>query len=143
MEGNAAIFFAKWEEASVGATRALSVAATMVALVAAIGCGGGDSSSSAPCTLNNVDGVVVKIEDATNGHDVCGANVTATDGAFVETLPSIPQAGATCIYSGVQERQGHYRIDVTADGYAPGFSFVDVAQGRCHVQQASVTVKVQ
>ena len=66
-----------------------------------VGCGG------TGCLGNAVQGLRVTVLEGPGGAAVCGATVTATDGAYSETLVAGP-SGGPCDYHGAIERTGVY-----------------------------------
>lgn len=58
--------------------------------------------------------VTVIVTNAANGQPVCDATVTATDGAYSETLRP---RGCTSYYDGVYGRIGTYVVRAARDGY--------------------------
>lgn len=100
------------------------------------------------CTPEAHNGLSVRVRTGT-GKAVCEALVTATDGQFKETLERRDAETATvqerseCVYSGLEERPGDYRVLVAAPGFRPAeLDHVVVARDECHVIPQSVTVVV-
>jgi hypothetical protein len=97
------------------------------------GCGGSG------CLLNAVPGLEVTVLDGAGGPVLCGATVTATDGAYSELLAASP-AGGPCYHYGATERPGTYSIEATFEGRTGAVSNVRVAQGECHVTKNEVSI---
>ena len=91
-----------------------------------VGCGG------TGCLGNAVQGLQVTVLDGPGGAAVCGATVTATDGAYSETLAASP-SGGPCYYSGAIERTGVYSLAAIFEGRTATTSNVTVGKDECHV----------
>ena len=96
------------------------------------GCGGSG------CKLNRFPGLDVTVVDDV-GEMVCGATVTATDGAYTETLTASP-AGGPCYFTGAWERPGVYTVQATFEGRTAVRPDVQVTDGECHVVPAIITI---
>jgi hypothetical protein len=115
----------------------------LLALFAA-GCGGsflGDEPRA--CTAIFDYGLTVSVIDSQSGAPLCGATVTATDGAYVETLQRVPIAtgAAGCgPLVGAGERAGTYSLVASEAGAQKTAPPVTVTKDACHVQGQSVTI---
>jgi hypothetical protein len=70
-----------------------------------------------------------------------GAVVTATEGAYSETLDGFPDF---LTFRGAGERPGIYSIAVNSPGYQPWtLPFVEVEDGECHVKTETVDARLQ
>jgi hypothetical protein len=100
------------------------------------------------CTPEARNGLSVTVRTG-DGKRVCEALVTVTDGQYKETLErrdaeasTIPER-SECVYSGLEERPGDYRVLVAAPGFRPAeLDHVVVVRDACHVIPRSVTVVV-
>ena len=120
--------------------------AWILAAAALAGCGGALPDESVACADVFVEGLQVTVVSASTGALICDAAVTATDGAYHETLqpshgPSSAPAPGPCDYIGAGERAGTYRVDAT-NGAATGAVEVVVTRDQCHVQTRSVTIRL-
>lgn len=99
------------------------------------------------CTANIVAGLNVTVRDSVTGIAAGrGAMVTAQDGAHSETLIFLGAVIPTdsLSFMGAYERAGTYRITVAKTGYqAWTRDGVRVLDGDCHVQPATVDVRLQ
>ena len=111
---------------------ALLAPAASVVVVPGCGCSGGGGAA--------LPGLRVEVEDGAGGPSVCGAMVTATDGAHSESLIPIEPAPGACAYVGAHERPGTYTIEVTSGSRSVTTSPVQVSAGDCHVSQVTVVV---
>jgi hypothetical protein len=59
-------------------------------------------------------GLTVTVTNAGNSQPICDATVTATDGAYSETLQVFG-----CTYVGAYERPGTYVVRAVREGFAP------------------------
>jgi len=85
-------------------------------------------------------GLNVQVVDASTGSDICGSQVVATDGSYIETLQETAW-DAGCLYSGATERAGTYGLDVSAMGYQSAHrDGVVVTADACHVQTVTVVI---
>jgi hypothetical protein len=109
---------------------ALLAPAASVVVVPGCGCSGGAAG---------LPGLLVWVDDGPGGPAVCGATVTARDGARSETLVPVELTPGDCYYVGAVERPGTYTIEVTSGGRSVTVMDVRVAAGDCHVRQASIT----
>ena len=91
-----------------------------------VGCGGKG------CLGNAVQGLRVTVLDGPGGAAVCGATVTASDGAYSETLAA-STPGGSCHYAGATERMGVYTLAATFEGRTATTSNVSVGSDECHV----------
>lgn len=67
-----------------------------------------------PCPPVALVGLTVTVTNAANGQPICDATVTATDGAYSETLRAFG-----CTYGGAYERPGTYVVRAVREGFAP------------------------
>ncbi|MDB4993322.1 MAG: hypothetical protein JWM74_754 [Myxococcaceae bacterium] len=94
------------------------------------------------CTEEARSGVGIHVVRASDGSDVCDADVVLRDGKWEEHLATVP--GGPCVYVGAYERPGTYRIEVTHASYIPAVvEGVVVTQARCHVISEGVTVPLE
>ena len=89
---------------------------------------------SVDCESVGHSAFAVRVQDAA-GEQVCDATVVAIDGDFSEEL-SISDSSGACVYYGVYERSGTYRIEAARDGATGVIDRVEVVRaGRCDVLQ--------
>jgi hypothetical protein len=109
--------------------------ASLTAFVACSGMLAGCSEKT--CNNRAYPGLDVTVVDA-GGTAVCGATVTATDGAYTETLRA--SVGSPCHYEGAVERTGVYTVTATFDGLTVTTPDVTVGHDECHVVTKIITV---
>lgn len=81
------------------------------------------------CTTELRWGLRISVTGADTGQPL-GATVVVRDGDYVEELMTVGT-----YHVGAGERPGTYRIDITAEGYAPKtIEGVDVDDSGCHVE---------
>jgi hypothetical protein len=97
--------------------------------LAFVGCSG--SQEQVMCTMEARSALAVVVVDSVTGAGLAASAVAiAREGTFADTL-----RGADSVASGVFERAGTYRVEVSASGYAPwSRDGVKVERDQCHVQ---------
>jgi hypothetical protein len=117
----------------------------LVVATAAVAWGCEDRVQS-PCTPNIVEGLAVLVVSEQTGEHVCDAVVTASEGAYSETLHPRSWAGiSSCLFMGASERNGTYRVRAEAAGFAPGTVSnvkVPLTEDGCHVQTVRTTIRL-
>lgn len=93
------------------------------------------------CTTEARAGLEVRVTNAQTGEGVCDAVVTATDGAYAETLIAVG-----CRYYGAYERPGIYTVRAERSGFdtgtVPGVQVV-LNSGPCrHVETAQLEIRL-
>ena len=95
------------------------------------------------CSLEARAGISLTVRDAATKKPVCDANVVFTEGDFRETAE--PFGSPDCIYHGVYERKGTYKIEVTHPTLKPatreGVKVEDEADG-CHVAVQKIEIEL-
>ena len=110
---------------------ALGMAVVAVALTPSCG------EEPAQCNTMAAAGVAVTVTDSMSSDPICDATVTASSGAYEESLGP---AGTACSYVGLWERPGTFAIEVAKTGYKSATRSVTVPQGECHVAQQNVAI---
>ncbi len=87
------------------------------------------------CTAELRWGLSVQVTGADTGQPIA-ATVVARDGDYVEELMVVGDR-----HVGAGERAGTYRLEISAEGYAPRVvDDVEVDDGGCHVETERLTV---
>lgn len=83
------------------------------------------------CTMEARPALAIVVVDSLSGAGLAASAVAiAREGAFAETL-----RGADSLVSGVHERAGTYRVELSAPGYVDwSRDGVTAARDQCHVQ---------
>lgn len=122
------------------ALRALVASCAGALLLAACG------SFPGVCTRNLVLALSVRVTDARTDAGICDAGVVVSEGTFSEQLEAEDPNPATCVYVGVAERSGTYRIVVQHPDYMTA-TVDDVVVSKnangCHVMPETRTVALQ
>jgi hypothetical protein len=127
-----AIVTADRDRTGSGSFRFAAAAGLLVALVASA------CNETHVCPAVAVVGLIVTVDDAATGAPVCDATVTATDGAYSETLSAFT-AGA-CTYQGARERAGTYSITAVQGSRTATVDGVTVVSDGCNVVTRQVTI---
>ena len=101
-------------------------------------------SSAQECTAIATWSFRVRVTDSKTGASICDATLIASDGSKDTTLTSV--GGADCLYVGVTEQLGTFRVTATKAGYQTGMTSIVVDQSDgCHVvtQDGGVTLEPQ
>jgi hypothetical protein len=113
--------------------------ASVAAALALAGCN--QERDGVACAAYAAAGLAVTVTNADSGQPICDATVTATDGAYRETLFAV-----SCTYTGAYERAGTYVVRAARDGFTPkevGSVQVVMGGGDCpHVQERRVAVSL-
>ncbi|HEY0464935.1 MAG TPA: hypothetical protein VGC79_12025, partial [Polyangiaceae bacterium] len=106
---------------------------------------GGLGLASLPgCTSKTCNDVFVwslriRVNDSVTGSAICDATVTATKGTTQTTL--MQAGGPDCLYVGIGEELGTFRVSVSKAGYEPASTTVTVdEEDECHVVPKDATV---
>jgi len=97
------------------------------------------SDGDVVCTLEARPAIAVVVLDSITGAGLAAnAKAVAREGAFADTL-----RGIDSLVSGVHERAGTYRVEVSIPGYRDWIrEGVRVEQDQCHVQTARLRALV-
>jgi hypothetical protein len=106
----------------------------------AAGCG--DTTGPGICTAQYVYGLNVEVRDALSHEPAAdGATITASDGAYVDTLRVMPDG---LLALGAGERAGVYTLTIRKPGYQVWESIgIRVDRDRCHVHPVVVQAGIQ
>jgi hypothetical protein len=108
-----------------------------VAATALLSLCAGCSGAVTECSALYAYGLAVTVIDEATGAPICTATVTASDGAYHETLRleqlGAPDGGVECLYPGAGERAGTYDVAAQVDGRQKTVTGVAVSHDDCHV----------
>jgi hypothetical protein len=109
-------------------------------ILCAAGCG--DTTGPGICTAQYVYGLNVEVRDALSHEPAAaGAMITASDGAYVDTLRVMPDG---LLALGAGERAGVYTLTIRKPGYQVWESIgIRVDRDRCHVHPVVLQVGIQ
>jgi hypothetical protein len=111
------------------------VVPTLLLAYAAMACTKKPAEEQVMCTMEARSALAIVVVDSATGAGLASAAMAVvTEGAFTDTL-----RGVDSLLSGVHERAGTYRVEVTAPGYQPWMrEGVLVTRDVCHVQTVSL-----
>jgi len=104
-------------------------------------CTGLPGQGGQTCTTEARSGITLTVKHATTNADICDATAVVREGSFSETLQNL--GGSPCTYSGIFERAGTYRIEVSHPGFNTATEDnVTVTAGECHVNTVVKTMQL-
>jgi hypothetical protein len=111
------------------------------AFLAAFVCAATQLSCGDDCSAEARDGLKLRIEGVLAGG--CLAHVVAQDGSYIETMMGQAVSESECDYGAANERAGTYTVTVTAPGFKPATTVVEVPANACHVFTQTVVITLE
>ncbi len=113
----------------------------MVAGAALFGAVGPACENVVACDTSATAGLVITVTQGVNGHVLCDADVTISDGV---TSEKVSAQGSPCVYTAAYEKPGTYTVVAAKTGMKSATKAgIVVNKGECHVEPQQVTLALE